>query len=201
MTIFWEYFIINNLLIASLYCFIYLPKHIEALYYKDHFAERRRFSSIVGSITGFASIIFAIYAIHTEGIKSPFGFFFIVFFVILLIAILHTLYMRRFKNEKRLLIKNILYGKEGISEEIDILSLKYPGIKIVKSIAMSPMSISMKSNDEVIFKEIIELIKTENTIFKDLNQPMFRRRLYFFITLFILSIINSILFILWFFTQ
>lgn len=187
MTFLFEFPLAALLFIISFYCFSYFPKRIEVIINKEHISKNRLFSSITYSVVILFSIAWSIYYISEYGFYTLFSLLIIVFVVFFVSLTGYSQFLIRFRDNKKVFTKKIYYGLEGVSEEIDKINKEYPEVTIKKSVAKSPVWISIISNDKTRVNQLTELIDNNTKIFKDLDQPKYRRLLYTYIVLFTLA--------------
>lgn len=185
------------LFILAFYCFSYLPKRIEVLYYKEHIPRKRVLSTITGGLLVLFVVSYSIYSIYEYGFNNYFSYAIMLFLTFFLMFTAHNLYRVHIKNEKRIFSRKVYYGLEEVKEEIESIKTKYPEINIKTSIANSPVFVIFRSNDKTRFQELIDLVNEEKSIFKDLDQPKYKNKLKTYIGIFSISVIYLIMLGFW----
>ena len=177
--------------------FIMLPKIILEIYYNENILKRRKSLYIFNILWLIMAIFFVVSIFEKDGFWSDAFIIIYVLNFIFIIRLIINEYQVRVKGKSRVFKITAGFTKEFVSKEIDALNIKYPSIKINKSDFGSVTSISITANSRKEADILIDPIRSDNTIFKDLSKKPFKVMLIIYSGLLAISILYIVMYSLY----
>lgn len=189
MNILFDSALAGILLLFSIVCFAKLPHRMSAIYHNEHIAtEQRKTLQVLDVFLIVFWIVSSVSYVITYRFTELYSYFFSISMIGVLALIIISQTKVRANQGRRAYIRKMYFTKGDCATIIKDFNEQHPSITIRLSAANSAISALFQVADKDELYTAIKKVQEEKDLFIDMSTQMFRRKLLFESSLFVLSV-------------